>query len=70
MPKVLVLYYSAYGHIEAIVQAVAEGVGIAGGDGSRQPSATNWPTLATKASLSLGRRRSCSADLDFSETSS
>jgi NAD(P)H dehydrogenase (quinone) len=26
MPKVLVLYYSAYGHIEAMAQAVAEGV--------------------------------------------
>jgi NAD(P)H dehydrogenase (quinone) len=25
MPKVLVLYYSAYGHIEAMAQAVAEG---------------------------------------------
>ena len=26
MPKVLVLYYSAYGHIEAMAQAIAEGV--------------------------------------------
>ena len=25
MPKVLVLYYSSYGHIEAMAQAVAEG---------------------------------------------
>jgi NAD(P)H dehydrogenase (quinone) len=25
MPKVLVLYYSAYGHIEAMANAVAEG---------------------------------------------
>ena len=25
MPKVLVLYYSAYGHIEAMAYAVAEG---------------------------------------------
>ena len=25
MPKVLVLYYSSYGHIEAMAQAVVEG---------------------------------------------
>ena len=25
MPKVLVLYYSAYGHIEAMANAIAEG---------------------------------------------
>jgi NAD(P)H dehydrogenase (quinone) len=30
MPKVLVLYYSAYGHIEAMAQAVAEGARSAG----------------------------------------
>src|SRR5262245_59419150 len=30
MPKVLVLYYSAYGHIEAMANAVAEGVREAG----------------------------------------
>ncbi len=30
MPKVLVLYYSAYGHIEAMAQAVAEGAREAG----------------------------------------
>lgn len=30
MTKVLVLYYSAYGHIEAMAQAVAEGVRAAG----------------------------------------
>jgi NAD(P)H dehydrogenase (quinone) len=29
MPKVLVLYYSAYGHIEAMAQAVAEGARLA-----------------------------------------
>lgn len=32
MPKVLVLYYSSYGHIEAMAQAVAEGVTAAGGE--------------------------------------
>ena len=30
MPKVLVLYYSAYGHIEAMANAVAEGAREAG----------------------------------------
>ena len=30
MPKVLVLYYSSYGHIEAMAQAVAEGARCAG----------------------------------------
>ena len=52
MPKVLVLYYSSYGHIAPMAQAVAEGARsagaergapygattIAGGDGSRQPT--------------------------------
>jgi len=54
MPMVLVLYYSSYGHIAPMAQAVAEGARsagaergapygattIAGGDGSRRPSAT------------------------------
>ncbi len=30
MAKVLVLYYSAYGHIEALAKAVAEGVASGG----------------------------------------
>ena len=30
MPKVLVLYYSAYGHIETMAEAVAEGARAAG----------------------------------------
>jgi NAD(P)H dehydrogenase (quinone) len=30
MPKVLILYYSAYGHIEAMANAVADGVREAG----------------------------------------
>ena len=34
MAKVLVLYYSSYGHIEAMAQAVAEG---ARGAGAPQP---------------------------------
>ncbi len=32
MTKVLVLYYSSYGHIEAMAQAVAEGAGEAGAE--------------------------------------
>ena len=31
MSKVLVLYYSTYGHIETMAQAVAEGARAAGG---------------------------------------
>lgn len=34
MTKVLVLYYSAYGHIETMAEAVAEGVRSAGGEAS------------------------------------
>ncbi len=32
MPKVLVLYYSAYGHIEQMAEAVAEGARAAGAE--------------------------------------
>lgn len=32
MPKILVLYYSSYGHVEAMAQAVAEGVRAAGAE--------------------------------------
>jgi NAD(P)H dehydrogenase (quinone) len=32
MPKVLVLYYSSYGHIEAMAQAIAEGARSAGAE--------------------------------------
>jgi NAD(P)H dehydrogenase (quinone) len=32
MPKILVLYYSSYGHIETMAQAVAEGAAGAGAD--------------------------------------
>jgi len=35
-PKVHALYFSTFGHIEAIAQAIAEG--LRGGDGPRQPS--------------------------------
>lgn len=32
MPKTLILYYSSYGHIETMAQAIAEGVRAAGGE--------------------------------------
>lgn len=32
MPKILVLYYSSYGHIETMAQAIAEGARSAGAD--------------------------------------
>lgn len=32
MPKILVLYYSSYGHIETLARAVAEGAGSAGAE--------------------------------------
>jgi len=32
MPKILVLYYSSYGHVEAMAQAVAEGARTGGAD--------------------------------------
>jgi NAD(P)H dehydrogenase (quinone) len=41
MAKVLVLYYSSYGHIEAMARAVADGVRRAGG----QPSVKRVPEL-------------------------
>jgi multimeric flavodoxin WrbA len=31
MPKILVLYYSAYGHVEKMAEAVAEGARAVGG---------------------------------------
>src|ERR1700749_1513322 len=50
MPKVLVLYYSAYGHIEAMANAAAEGAGEAGatGDVKRVPELV--PAEVAKAS--------------------
>jgi multimeric flavodoxin WrbA len=43
MPKVLVLYYSAYGHIEAMAQAVAEGARSGGGHCRYQARAGDRP---------------------------
>ena len=47
MPKVLVLYYSAYGHIEKMAEAVAEGAREAGAHGRHQ----------ARAGTRAGRRR-------------
>ena len=41
MPKVLVLYYSSYGHIEKMAEAVAEGARSAGAPGRYQARAGN-----------------------------
>lgn len=54
MPKVLVLYYSSYGHIETMANAVAEGVRAAGatGDVKRVPE-TVPEDIAKKAKFKL-----------------
>jgi multimeric flavodoxin WrbA len=48
MTKVLILYYSAYGHMERMAQAVAEGVRDAGVEG-HQASAGIGPGRGGKA---------------------
>ena len=36
MPKLLVLYYSMYGHVETLARAIAEGAhSVGGGNGAR-----------------------------------
>lgn len=54
MPKVLVLYYSAYGHIEAMANAVAEGAREAGAqvDVKRVPEIVS-PEVAQKSGFKL-----------------
>ena len=54
MPKVLVLYYSSYGHIEKMAQAVAEGAREAGAtvDIKRVPETVPLE-IATKAYFKL-----------------
>lgn len=50
MPKVLVLYYSSYGHIEAMAEAIAEGAREAGADVSiRRVPETVPPEVAANA---------------------
>lgn len=54
MPKVLVLYYSAYGHIETMAEAVAEGARAAGAsvDIKRVPELVP-PEIAAKSHFKL-----------------
>jgi NAD(P)H dehydrogenase (quinone) len=49
MPKVLVLYYSTYGHIEAMAQAIAEGVKSAGAAADIKRVPETAPEEAAKA---------------------
>ena len=54
MAKVLVLYYSTYGHTEALAQAVAEGVGSEGGEVAlRRVPELMPPEVAAKAGAKL-----------------
>ena len=55
MTKVLILYYSAYGHMERMAQAVAEGVRDAGveADIKRVPELVSWP-ITTRSFLGPG----------------
>jgi NAD(P)H dehydrogenase (quinone) len=57
MPKVLVLYYSAYGHIEKMAEAVAEGAREAGAevDIKRVPELVP-PEIAAKAHFKLDQK--------------
>lgn len=56
MPKVLVLYYSAYGHIEAMAEAIAEGARAAGAhvDIKRVPELVP-PDVAEASHFKLGQ---------------
>src|ERR1700693_1671736 len=49
MAKVLVLYYSSYGHVEAMANAVAEGVLSAGASGELKRVPENTPAEVAKA---------------------
>ena len=50
MPKVLVLYYSSYGHIEAMAEAIAEGASAAGATVDIKRVAETVPEPIAKAS--------------------
>lgn len=49
MPKVLILYYSSYGHIEAMADAVAEGARAAGAEAAIRRVAETAPEEVVKA---------------------
>ena len=59
MTKVLILYYSAYGHMERMAQAVAEGVREAGveADIKRVPELVPEEVAKQSMGLSLIRKR-------------
>src|SRR5579871_6782062 len=50
MAKVLVLYYSSYGHIETMANAVAEGARAAGATADVKRVPENVPEVVAKAS--------------------
>ena len=50
MTKVLILYYSAYGHMERMAQAVAEGVREAGAQADNQASSGTSPAKMSPSS--------------------
>ena len=58
MTKVLILYYSAYGHMERMAQAVAEGIRDAGAEGDIK-RCRNWfrKMWQNNPGLSLIRKR-------------
>lgn len=60
MTKVLVLYYSSYGHIEQMAQAVAEGVRAGGAEAviKRVPELVPEEIAKNPISSSTRRRRS------------
>ena len=59
MTKVLILYYSAYGHMERMAQAVAEGVRDAGVEADIKRESRNWSRKRWQSNpgLSLIRKR-------------
>ena len=59
MTKVLILYYSAYGHMERMAQAVAEGIRDAGAEGDikRVPELVPEAMRQNNPGLSLIRKR-------------
>ena len=68
MPKVLVLYYSTYGHIETMAQAVAEGARAAGAtvDVKRVPE-TVPDTIAKNGHFKLDQAAPVAAVADLAE---
>ena len=51
MPKILVLYYSSYGHVEAMARAVAEGAAAAGAEVSVKRVPELMPDEVAKAAF-------------------